>query len=600
MSHRRRLPAVAVVAVTVALLAITACTSTVAGTGSASPVPSTTSSAATSGSPLPSSGGPTPTSASSQVPPSSEPSPSAAPSSSAPSSSVPPSSRTVRAPMAEPISSFNPYNPSSSGGLSAQDVARMVLPTPMVTTPEFRYQADPDLLTGAPLVSDTGGHHTITMTIRPTAVWSDRTPITGADLAYVWRAASQDPADFYVDGIANVQSVTATGPGKRTAVITLKKPDSEWPALFPALLPSHYLTARSKNPKTAIAGFAQGIPVSAGPMRIGTVAKGGATVTLHRNDKYFGRRAQIGGLVLQAVSDPAAAAAGLRAGEFDLVTSTAPTPQLLAQLKSSPATVAQVPGGTLPSLLFNVKSPRVADVRVRKALALSLDRGEIGQLAAPDRTVRPLIGNNLIPAYQEGYVAHDAAYRRPAIAETGILLTRAGYKKGGDGIYAKGGKPLTVKLSLSSTSPAIMGIGQLIQAQAKRAGISVTLNPFTGNAFFTLLDSGKFDAILLSYPVFANNAQSALETFGCDLASNYMRYCNHGLDTWLTRALAATDNATRLRDVNSADELIWADLPILPFAERIAIVATARTLHGVTFNPALGSVFWDVSSWRAE
>ena len=94
------------------------------------------------------------------------------------------------------------------------------------------------------------------------------------------------------------------------------------------------------------------------------------------------------------------------------------------------------------------------------------------------------------PYYQD----HFAQYGKADVAGAAKLLEDAGYTKGADGIYAKGGKPLSLRISTTAGNQLRETQEQLIQAQLKQVGIDIKIVNADNRKFFgEWLPQGNFD-----------------------------------------------------------------------------------------------------------
>src|SRR5262249_16773879 len=113
-------------------------------------------------------------------------------------------------------------------------------------------------------------------------------------------------------------------------------------------------------------------------------------VVLQRNDNYWGERARVERVRFAVVPDATTRALELRKGSADVAPSQSLSADVVGALRRDPAlTVEQQPGTILTYLAFNLRDPILKDVRVRQALAYTIDRkpilhylfGDAGRLA---------------------------------------------------------------------------------------------------------------------------------------------------------------------------------------------------------------------------
>src|SRR4029077_8640890 len=85
--------------------------------------------------------------------------------------------------------------------------------------------------------------------------------------------------------------------------------------------------------------------------------------------------------------------------------------------------------------------------------------------------------NSLNPPILAEFSNQDAfSGYKPDLKQSDTLLTGAGWAKGSDGIYAKGGQRLTVELKTTSGNKRRELTAQILQQQLKAAGFEMTIN----------------------------------------------------------------------------------------------------------------------------
>ena len=207
------------------------------------------------------------------------------------------------------------FNPHLVGDESAvvRGIADLVLPSAFQTDGA----KDPNLLVGASVLPTSPDAFTVRYVISPNAQWSDGTPITGADFAYLWRgmtttAGVVDPAAYRA-----VSNVRVSGSGGKVVDVDFAQPVANWKVLFRHLLPSHLLAADAADFAYALRNT---VPASAGRYLVRSVDRAHGTVTLNRNDRFWGPDpAPIDILTLAAARDTTQVADQLRSGQFAFV-----------------------------------------------------------------------------------------------------------------------------------------------------------------------------------------------------------------------------------------------------------------------------------------
>lgn len=282
--------------------------------------------------------------------------------------------------------------------------------------------------------------------IRRGVTFHDGTPMTAADAAFsLNRARAPGSGNAIVALLAPIAAVEA--PDAATLVIRLSRPM----ASLPVLLGWGDLVVVSPASVARLASA----PVGTGPFRFAAWRRGDS-ITLVRNDAWWGPAPALERVVFRIVPDAAAAAAALRAGDIDAFPNF-PAPEQLAALKRDPrfaVVVGTTEGETL--LALNHRHPALADLRVRRALSHAIDRRAI--IAGAMEGYGQPIGSHFSPA-AEGYVDLADRYRfDPARARA--LLAEAGWGEG----------RLRLRLTLPPVGYARRS-GEIVQAQLAAVGV---------------------------------------------------------------------------------------------------------------------------------
>ena len=87
---------------------------------------------------------------------------------------------------------------------------------------------------------------TLTVDIKPDAVWSDGTPITAADFVCTWNAFLNTPGSISTAGWDQILSVAA-GSSDKQVVVEFTTVYAPYQGLFNQILPAHMTTTRSES-----------------------------------------------------------------------------------------------------------------------------------------------------------------------------------------------------------------------------------------------------------------------------------------------------------------------------------------------------------------
>ncbi len=254
-------------------------------------------------------------------------------------------------------------------------------------------------------------------------------------------AAAQSQATYYSDtfeGYANNQGEygapvynSCAAPNPNTAVIKLNKAKGAFPAAFG-------LTSLSISSPTALqqynadqleqsgeaftySEYANSHPTGTGPFKFESFDRAANTVTLVRNDDYWGEPAKVDRLIFRVIPDENARRQELQAGTIDGY--DLPSPADWESLRSAGFNVLERPPFNILYLGINTKNnPALQDVRVRQAIAYALDRESLVRNQLPTGAV---VATQFMPSTVDGYasdlqpIGYDPERARALLAEAG-------------------------------------------------------------------------------------------------------------------------------------------------------------------------------------
>jgi peptide/nickel transport system substrate-binding protein len=514
---------------------------------------------------------------------------------------------------------------SAGATTTEQDLLGRVLPGAFIVQPDFTVKYDDELLSAEPTSTVTNGQQVVTYKINPAAVWSDGTPINADDFTYTWHVSTGTaqggcPDNLNPIGLQNIQDITGAEAGK-TVTVTFATPFADWRTLFSGgqpLLPAHLMADSDPTRQCQIfaAGWktADGLPsdISGGPwqLRRRNIDDGGQAAVLTPNPRYWGKKPALSRLILHSVGgDPSVQVQGLRNGELDVVR---PPPQLdlVDQLERlAPDVTVQVDSGlSFEHVDFNTAAPPLADIAVREAFAMALDRQQIvdqtvGEFA-PDAQVldnRMYVNNQ--PQYQDDA---PGRYRAQDIAGAKALLESDGYVLGSDGVYAKGGRRLSFAIDTTTNNPLRQTTIFVIAQQLAAAGFEISANPnvdlFAEASTPTSMEAGGFQIALFSWisSPFVSANQSIYQSPSRGLGQNYSRAGSPQIDALLDRLSTDVDPAQQAADANAADALLWQQLATIPLYQKPTFVAYRSTLTHVQVNASVQGTLWNSDDWAVR
>jgi peptide/nickel transport system substrate-binding protein len=402
--------------------------------------------------------------------------------------------------------------------------------------------------------------------IRTDARFSDGTPVTAADVVATYRSVL-DPALGSPKREALSTVTTLAAPDSHTVVIGLREPSAPFlEATNLGILPAR-LTGQGPLPALTVVG--------SGPFRVAALLDGGG-VDLVPNAHALGGRSQLARLRFRVVPDGVVRALELANGGVHLV-QNALEPDLLPWLAARPELeVVTAPGTAFQYLGINFHDPRLADRRVRQALAFAIDRESIVHHVLRD-SARPATG--LLPPDHWAYEGDVARYRYDP-SRASELLRAAGLGPDVD---------LTLRRFSYKTSTVELRrrIAEVFQHQLGAIGLGLDVRSYEWATFYSDIRRGNFELYSLVwvgvrdpdiyYRIFHSRMQPPLGT-------NRGAYANPDLDALVTAARATDDRAERRRLYGAVQRLVAEDLPVVPLWWADNVVVKNRALQG--FQPA--------------
>lgn len=458
-----------------------------------------------------------------------------------------------------------------------------------------------DLVTEEPEATVDGGIQTITYHLNPKAVWSDKVPITSADLAYTATQIRDSDDIFDKTGYDRITAVETPDP--QTAVVTLSTPFAGWRTLFSVygILPAHLLEGKDRA-----AIMKDGYDFSGGPWKIESW-KRGTSATLVPNENYWGEKPHLDKVTFMFLPDTTAAFQALKSGQVDVLY---PSPQLdaLSQIKAGlPGIHSQVDArsGSLEAIWLNNAAFPFDSTAVRQALAYSLDRdaivkrlfGSLGLDKAQQSFNSPIVG---------AFAADDFSAYTKDLDKVAGLMEDDGWKKGSDGTWEKDGKPAAFTILTLAGNKRRDLTTQVIQSQLKDAGFDMSIKSVTpADLFGTIAPQGDFQAGLWSIvDTFADPTLSASfssvnipsEANGFS-GINFFHVDIPGLDDLLGQVDSELDTDTRIATAKKADAIIAKNVPSLPIDTVPNVLLWSDKVGGpLAINPVEGP-FWNLAAW---
>ncbi len=440
----------------------------------------------------------------------------------------------------------------------------------------------------------------ISFALDPKAHWHDGQPLRADDVKYTFAVYTADSVGSgYKSSLGNIDSVTVRD--SLTAVFWFKRrlPHQFFDATYHMyVLPSHLLAS---IPMSQLGDDPFGRqPVGTGRFRF---AKwdAGARIEILADTTNARGRAKLDRVVWTLVHDYGAATIKLFAGEADFY--EAIRPDNLPQVARAPALrLESAPALQYGFLDFNLHArgskstphPIFGDVRVRRALAMAVDRPRLV------RSVLDSLGSVAL-AYAPRALIPDTTslVQLPYnVAAARALLDSAGWTLApGDSVRTHDGVRLAFEIMAPSSSLTRTRYAALLQEQLRPLGVGISVRILEGAAMGGRVLSHNFDSFLHSWDMTPGRLGMA-ETWTSAGHDNLGGYASAAFDAKLDSAYTTFDAANSARVWSHVFQQLIDDQPGLLLYEPHTPVAMHRRIR----NPPLRANGWymDLADWSVD
>jgi len=464
--------------------------------------------------------------------------------------------------------SFNPFNPS----VIATGVTFGQVYEPLMFVNTLQSGKVSPWLASAYAWSD--NNKVLTFTINNGVTFNDGTPMSAADVAFTFNLLKKFPA-LDVNSVWSVlKSVTQSGANQ--VVFTFSAPSV--PYFFyiadqVPIVPQH-IWSKIANPVT----YADSNPVGTGAFMVQPCTA--QNITYVANPHYWQPGLpHIAKVLYPAFTSNDPANTYLATGQAQWGSQFIPNIQAVYASKSPDnhywfAPIANV------SLIPNLTVPGLNDVAVRQAMAYAIDRNKVsqtGEYGEEPPANQSAIVTPTFSSWMDTAAAGQYNYTyNPTKAEQ--ILTAAGYTKGSDGIFAKGGQKLAfTAINIGGYSDWVASMS-VIQSDLKAVGIQLTPQNLAQNDFLARLYSGNYQLAYNNqtggpspYYEFRQWLYSANSApIGKNASSNWERYSNKATDALLNAYATTTDPATQKHIMDQLQAVVLKDVPFIPMTQEVA------------------------------
>jgi peptide/nickel transport system substrate-binding protein len=428
----------------------------------------------------------------------------------------------------------------------------------------------------------------IVFKLRPNVRWHDGAPFTAADVVFTHERLT-DPkvltpfgADF-----ALVRSVEAVDP--LTVRVTYKEPFA--PALESwgiGIVPRHVFAGGDFN-----AHPANRKPIGTGPYRF-VELKTDEKAVLRANPDYFEGRPRLDRVIVRVIPDSSVQFLELRNQSIDTM-GLRPDQHIAYDAFFQNHQKFRYPSFSYTFLGFNLKRPLFRDRRVRRAVAMALDKREIidGVLLGYGRSATgpfPPSSWAFDPAVPE--IPHDPGAARSLLAEAGWTDTD------GDGVLDKDGRPFAFTVITNQGNKLREQTAVILQSHLARLGVKMEVRVLEWSSFIhDFVDKGNFDAIILGWNLGRDPDQYLIwhSSQQGEGRYNFVGYENPLVDRLWEEGRRTFDRTARERVYRKIHRVLAEDLPYVFLYYPDSLPTVHKRFRNVEVAPA--GLGWNFREW---
>jgi cationic peptide transport system substrate-binding protein len=368
--------------------------------------------------------------------------------------------------------------------------------------------------------------------------------------------------------------------------ITLFEPDSSFLANlatdFSVILSAEYAD------KLLLEGTPSKIdyfPIGTGPFKFSTF-KQNHYIRFLRHYDYFLPTKGAEHLIFDITPKPSLRMAKLITGECDAVAFPSQS-DLSVISEREDLTLLEKPGLNIGFWAFNTSKAPFNDPRMRKALALAVDKTTLLDAVYLGQATR---AKSIVPSASWAYQG-DAR-------ELGYNPVRARELLDEIGIPFNFSMDIWAMPVQRAYNPNAMKMAQMIKSYLNEVGITLNIVSYDWNIFRENLTLGIHDSVLIGWNADNGDPDNFYRPLlSCDAipsGTNRAMWCNQEFDA-LIRSAVITDNfEARKQLYKKANALLFEEMPLMPIAHAFQYQAVRNNIKGMEINPFGGIRFDDV------
>ena len=425
--------------------------------------------------------------------------------------------------------------------------------------------------------------NTYTFHLRDGVTWHDGEPFTAEDVKFTIEAImNPDNESEIFSNYEDVEKIEVID--EHTVSFKLKEPNVAFPEYMTiGILPKHLLEGKDMQEDEYFRA-----PVGTGPYKF-TAWDEGQSITLTKNENYWGGAPGIDTIIFKIVPDDNAKALQLQSGEINLAQVTPKDTKTFEG--DDQYRIYHMETSDYRGIMYNFNNKLWQENReLIHAFNCAVDR---------DAMVESVLLGEGIPAYgplaRNEYNDEKAGQEKYDPKEAKRIIEENGWTLGSDGIYEKDGKKLSFTINCKEGDQVRADLAAIACQNLQDIGVDANYEVKAE------IDWENQEAFLIGWGSPFDADDHTYKVFGTDKGNNYSAYSNKAVDEALTKARQTSDPKERQKYYSQFQQALVDDPAYTFFCYCDVNYVSNLPIQGITTDTILGhhgvGIFWNVKDW---
>lgn len=468
---------------------------------------------------------------------------------------------------------FDTINPLLTKNKNVQDISKLIF-EPLVDL-SSDYKAIPALATEWAKQDAT----TYIIKLRENVKWSNGERFTSADVQFTIDRLKENTS-IYSENVSHITTIELVDDYTVKLYLNQEIPFFEYNLTFPILSKVFYDSQDYND--TGI------VPVGTGMYQVSEVQ--GTYLTLTKNSNWWNRDKQLSleKIIVNLYDSVGELYNSFKIGNVDIVNTD--NLNIKDYIGTIGYTAKEIKGRVHDFIVLNMQNNFLAREEVRKALAYSIDRGNIVSSVYGNNyytSTFPLDFGSWVYQEQDSSAGYNLEQAKQLLTDNGWVYRSKVWQKTEN--YRT--QTLALNLVVKASNSSHVATANNIKTQLANQGIVINVQQYSDDQYYRAIQNKSYDMILCSMNLSPNPDMSLF--FG---DNNLANYSNEEVKNLMNEVKNTTDENVIKNDYNRLAEIYKTDIPYISLYTSKYIVAISNELMGDTspnwFNPYYGIETW--------